>query len=314
MHYIFRRLSQWICALPGKPGHRGIWLPASIPDYARRMRGVQRYHEEIKPAPPVLAWAIFSGLTSFIAMSILGMITKYGAAIKDHHLPFAIAPAGASAVLLYGVPSAPLSQPRNVLVGHMIAALIGTFMNQLFRDSPESLQWLPGALAVGVSIALMGLTNCYHPPAGATAYLAGFYSADAVRVGWWFALYPVLPVFLIMISVALLLNNLARVYPVYWFTAVHMAPSTPPDEPKTQVELSRSPEQSQVQESASESLRSSVDSCGASQVDDHIENEGDAGSAWMAARIHELEHELHELRAKQHRYEATRLHTPHSAV
>ncbi|KAJ2900663.1 hypothetical protein IWW38_000336 [Coemansia aciculifera] len=270
------------------------------------MRGVQRYHLEIKPAPPVIAWALFSGLTSFIAMSILGMITKYGAAIKDHHLPFAIAPAGASAVLLYGVPSAPLSQPRNVLVGHMIAAVIGTFMNQLFIDSPESLRWLPGALAVGISIALMGLTNCYHPPAGATAYLAGFYSADYVRVGWWFALYPVLPVFLIMISVALILNNLARVYPVYWFTAVPMASIIPLAEQKTNV--------AQIPVQDEESLRSSVDACGASQVDDHIENEGDADSAWMAARIHELEHELYELRAKQHRDETARLQTPHSNV
>ncbi|KAJ2828707.1 hypothetical protein FBU31_002853, partial [Coemansia sp. 'formosensis'] len=285
MNFVLRRLSQWIHALPGRPGHRGIWLPTSLSDYTRRMRGVQCYRAEIKPAPPVLAWALFSGLTSFIGMSILGMITKYGPAIKDHHLPFAIAPAGASAVLLYGVPSAPLSQPRNVFFGHLIAAITGTFMNQLFKNTQDSLHWLPGALAVGISIALMGITNCYHPPAGATAYLAGFYSSDAVRVGWWFMLYPILPVVFVMISVALLLNNLARVYPVYWFTAVHMTP-TP------------SPEQSPQKESGRESRRSSV-SNDASEVDNHIDNEEDADSAWMAARIHELEHELHELRAKQ---------------
>ncbi|KAJ2875881.1 hypothetical protein GGH93_001215 [Coemansia aciculifera] len=301
MNFILRRLSQWIRALPGRPGHRGIWLPTSLADYARRMRGVQCYHAEIKPAPPVLAWALFSGLTSFIGMSVLGIITKYGPAIKDHHLPFAIAPAGASAVLLYGVPSAPLSQPRNVFFGHMIAAITGTFMNQLFKNSPESLHWLPGALAVGIAIALMGITNCYHPPAGATAYLAGFYSSDAVRVGWWFMLYPILPVAIIMISVAILLNNLARVYPVYWFTAAHMAPTS-------------SPEPIGHKESVRESRRSSI-SNDASEVDDHIENEGDAESAWIAARIHELEHELHELRAKQNQYEAERLQTsPSSAV
>ncbi|KAJ2868326.1 hypothetical protein GGH94_000166 [Coemansia aciculifera] len=183
----------------------------------------------------------------------------------------------------------------------MIAAITGTFMNQLFKNSPESLHWLPGALAVGIAIALMGITNCYHPPAGATAYLAGFYSSDAVRVGWWFMLYPILPVAIIMISVAILLNNLARVYPVYWFTAAHMAPTS-------------SPEPIGHKESVRESRRSSV-SNDASEVDDHIENEGDAESAWIAARIHELEHELHELRAKQNQYEAERLQTsPSSAV
>ncbi|KAJ2488580.1 hypothetical protein IWW37_004689 [Coemansia sp. RSA 2050] len=233
-------------------------------------------------------------------MAILGMIAKYGPAIKDNHLPFAIAPAGASAVLLYGVPSAPLSQPRNVFFGHMIAAITGTFMNQLFKNTPDSLHWLPGALAVGVAIALMGIANCYHPPAGATAYLAGFYSSDAVRVGWWFMMYPILPVAIIMITVALLLNNLARVYPVYWFTAVQMTPSMLINEPK--IRVTQSPEHRGQEESGGESRRSSSPD-ETSFVDNHIDNEGNADLVWIAARIHELEHELHELRAKQNRYE-----------
>ncbi|KAJ2031204.1 hypothetical protein IWW57_000809 [Coemansia sp. S610] len=312
MNFILRRLSQWIRALPGKPGHRGIWLPTSPLDYAQRMRGVQCYHAEIKPAPPVLVWALFSGLSSFTSMAILGIITKYGPAIKDNHLPFAIAPAGASAVLLYGVPSAPLSQPRNVFFGHLIAAITGTFMNQLFKNTPDSLHWLPGALAVGVAIALMGIANCYHPPAGATAYLAGFYSPDAVRVGWWYMMYPILPVAIIMITVALLFNNLARVYPVYWFTAVQMTPSMPIDEPK--IRVTQDSEQRRQEESGGESRRSaSPDEV--SFVDDHIDNEGSADLVWMTARIHELEQELHELRAKQLRYEEARSHSsPSSAV
>ncbi|KAJ2002058.1 hypothetical protein GGI04_003496 [Coemansia thaxteri] len=248
-------------------------------------------------------------------MAVLGMIQKYGPAIKDNRLPFAIAPAGASAVLIYGVPSAPLSQPRNVLVGHMIAAVTGICMNELFKHAPVSLQWLPGALAVGLSIALMGITNCYHPPAGATAYLAGYYSPDAQRVGWWFPLFPVLPVVLIMVSIGVLLNNLARIYPVYWFTAVHSTPPKPLHEPK--VDVTQGTEPSRDNDSGSKPLRplSSSSESGsecaverASYVDDRIENEGDADYAWMAARISELEHELHELRAKQRQNEES--HSP----
>ncbi|KAJ2088781.1 hypothetical protein IW138_003955 [Coemansia sp. RSA 986] len=185
------------------------------------MRGAQHYRYETSPPPSTLIWALYSGFTSFLAIVIVGVIDKYGAAIKNHHLPFAIAPAGASSVLIFGVPSSPLGQPRNMIVGHMIAAVIGTFMRELFKHASESFDWMPCALAVGISIGLMGLTNCYHPPAGATAFMAGYSSHTIKRVGWWFPLFPVLSLTLVLLVLGILFNNLARVYPVYWFTAAH---------------------------------------------------------------------------------------------
>ncbi|PIA17297.1 HPP-domain-containing protein, partial [Coemansia reversa NRRL 1564] len=176
------------------------------------------YRGKIEPPPPMLIWSLFSGFTSFIGIMILGLITKYGAAIKDHNLPFAIAPAGASAVLIFAVPASPLAQPRNVIVGHIIAALIGTFMHALFLNVADSFRWMPAALSVGISIWLMGLTNCYHPPAGATAFIGGYFTPEIKAVGWWYPLYPVLPVCLIMVFTGVILNNFYRVYPVYWFT------------------------------------------------------------------------------------------------
>ncbi|KAJ2780764.1 hypothetical protein H4R18_003276 [Coemansia javaensis] len=218
MWFVMRRMWQWTAALPGERGRRGLRLPRSVCDYARRMRGAQRYRGDAGPPPAQLVWSAFSGVTSFVAIAVLGLIHKYGAAIRDHHLPFAIAPAGATAVLVFAVPASPLAQPRNVVCGHMIAALIGTFMHALFAHVAPSFRWMPGALAVGVSIFLMGLTSCYHPPAGATAFLAGYFSPDIERVGWWFPLYPVLPMSLIMAAVGVILNNICRVYPLYWFT------------------------------------------------------------------------------------------------
>ncbi|KAJ2748385.1 hypothetical protein H4S06_004973, partial [Coemansia sp. BCRC 34490] len=223
-----QRLWQWTRSLPGTPEQRRIWLPSSAADYAARMRGAQRYRGKPQPppAPAMLVWAGFSGLTSFAAILVLGVIGKYAGAIKHHELPFAIAPIGASAVLVFGVPSSPLAQPRNVVVGHMVAALTGTFVHEIFRHTHESLWWLPGALSVGISISIMGLANCYHPPAGATAFIAGFATPDFARVNWWFPLYPVLPQVLILVALGILFNNLARVYPVYWFTTA--SPARPP--------------------------------------------------------------------------------------
>src|SRR6516164_7150921 len=40
-------------------------------------------------------------------------------------LPLLIAPMGASAVLLFGVPASPLAQPWPIVAGNLIAALIG---------------------------------------------------------------------------------------------------------------------------------------------------------------------------------------------
>ena len=68
---------------------------------------------------------------------------------------------GASAVLIYGAIKSPLAQPRNLLGGHVISALIGVTVFNLF-----SLLWLAAALAVATSIAVMHATKTLHPPGG----------------------------------------------------------------------------------------------------------------------------------------------------
>ncbi|KAJ1992708.1 hypothetical protein GGI25_002041 [Coemansia spiralis] len=310
MHFIIKRLWQWIKSLPGKPGGRKIWFPSSAGDYFVRMRGAQHYKREVGPPPPVLIWAFYSGFTSFIAIAVLGIIQRYGAAIKDHHLPFAIAPTGASAVLIFGVPSSPLAQPRNVIIGHMISALIGTFMHELFKHASNSFLWMPGALAVGISIGLMGLTNCYHPPAGATAFIAGYSLPDIQSVGWWFPLYPVLPIVIIMVCIGIILNNFSHVYPVYWFTPVHLshpianipsAPTRSTEAKSTEIEDEEEKPHSEISPStpntSSSSSSSEYDNV-QEKVIEQTTNDGDAERAWMQVRISELEKELNTLRQK----------------
>ena len=75
---------------------------------------------------------------------------------------------GASAVLLYGAPKAPFSQPRNLVGGHLIAALVGV---ACYRHLPDILV-LQEAAAVASAIALMMATRTMHPPGGATAVIA----------------------------------------------------------------------------------------------------------------------------------------------
>lgn len=62
----------------------------------------------------------------------------------------------------------------------------------------------------------MALTGTVHPPAGATALLA-VVDEGVARLGW-FLLPVVLFGCVLMQAVALLLNNIQRRFPVYWWT------------------------------------------------------------------------------------------------
>lgn len=120
---------------------------------------------------------------------------------------------GASAVLLYGAPRAPFSQPRNLIGGHLISAVVGV---ACFRYLPDVLA-LQEATAVATAIALMMVTRTLHPPGGATALIA-VVGSDAVHGLGWGYLFPVMVGSLLLLLVALISNNLFApgTYPDRW--------------------------------------------------------------------------------------------------
>lgn len=132
---------------------------------------------------------------------------------RDLHLM--IGSFGASAVLLYGAPRSPLAQPRNLLGGHMISAGVGVTSWYLFHKFPIVAQ----AVAVSTAILLMHLTRTLHPPGGATALIATLGSAEIQRLGFWYVLLPATLGPLVLLIVALVINNLpqTRRYPEIWF-------------------------------------------------------------------------------------------------
>ncbi|MDQ2621992.1 MAG: HPP family protein [Actinomycetota bacterium] len=74
------------------------------------------------------------------------------------------APVGASAVLLFVVPSSPLTQPWPVIGGSLMSGGIGILAGTLIAN-----QALAVGLAVGLAIAAMSLTRSLHPPGGSFA-------------------------------------------------------------------------------------------------------------------------------------------------
>lgn len=158
----------------------------------QRLRG--RRHQPRYSARQVLV----SVLGAVIAFALLGA----GGLI--------VAPFGATAVLLFGNPGSPLAQPRNVVLGSVLAAAISVVCVQLLGQAP----WVMG-LAVGATIALGQRLRCLHPPAGALAVLGVLQAAKP-----WFVLFPVLPGALSLVLLATAYHRLSgrqHLYPVHWF-------------------------------------------------------------------------------------------------
>jgi CBS-domain-containing membrane protein len=136
---------------------------------------------------------------------------------------------GAAAILEYHTIDSPLAQPRSAMLGQIFSATIGIGITKLFLKSPHfvSLRWLAGALSVGLASAFMGLTKTVHPPAGATALLCAT-DPTITALGWFF-----LPMILLgttlLLAVALLLNNIQRQFPIYWWTPADLDRPTEDD-------------------------------------------------------------------------------------
>jgi hypothetical protein len=129
---------------------------------------------------------------------------------------------GAAAILEYQVIGSPLSQPRNAILGQLFSTIIGVSITKLFQLSSnfEDIRWIAGALAVGLSSVVMGMTKTVHPPAGATALLAAT-TPDITDLGW-FLIPLVLLGSTLMVASACVVNNIQRQFPVYWWTPVDL--------------------------------------------------------------------------------------------
>ena len=78
-----------------------------------------------------IAW---SWLGAFIGISAVASI--HFSLLEKRDLVMVIGSFGASAVLIYGAIRSPLAQPRNLIGGHMISAVIGVFCYQLLYPHP----------------------------------------------------------------------------------------------------------------------------------------------------------------------------------
>lgn len=146
---------------------------------------------------------LVSAAGSFAGIGLVALLSAY------YQLPLLLPSFGATAVLLYAACHVPMAQPRNVVGGHLVSAIMGVTVYQLFGNP-----WWAIALGVTLAILVMTVTYTLHPPGGATAFVAVYTGQD-----FGFIFSPVGLGAVCLVLIALVINNLSREhkYPHYWF-------------------------------------------------------------------------------------------------
>lgn len=175
--------------------------------YFAKMRGTTKSPPMVGPAE--ILWSWVGAVLGIAAVAFINFNLLAGT-----DLVMVIGSFGASAVLVYGAIKSPLAQPRNLVGGHVLSAVVGVACYKLFASE----MWLASSLAVATAIALMHATKTLHPPGGATALIAVIGSEKIHNLGFLYPLVPAGTGALIMLVVALAVNNLprARRYPEFW--------------------------------------------------------------------------------------------------
>lgn len=141
----------------------------------------------------------FVGAVFGIVLTALVMRLWLGGHVGS--LPLLVAPMGASAVLLFGVPASPLAQPWAIVGGNTVSALCGIACARLVGDPA-----LAAGLAVAGAIVMMSLLRCLHPPGGAVALTCVIGGPVIAAAGWSFAFVPVALDCLLLVGAGLLYN------------------------------------------------------------------------------------------------------------
>lgn len=153
-------------------------------------------------APVSTAQKLRACLGALAGIFVTGLLTRLLLA-DPASAYFLIPPMGASAVLLFAAPSSPLAQPWSIIGGNLISGVIGVTCARLFGDP-----LIAAALAVSLSIGVMMLAGCLHPPSGAVALTAVLGTPALKGLGYGFLLMPVAVNSLAILAVAIVYNNL----------------------------------------------------------------------------------------------------------
>lgn len=147
---------------------------------------------------------LWTFIGAFLGIGAIGFIQSKQ--FTEYDNIFLIGSFGATAVLIFGATNSPLAQPRNLIGGHLISAIIGVCVFKLIPD----MLWLSSSLSVSLSIVAMQITKTMHPPGGATALIANIGSEKIKNLGFAYILSPVMTGVTILFVIAMIVNNIPK--------------------------------------------------------------------------------------------------------
>lgn len=160
---------------------------------AQTHRGSKRWSAWLTETTPINLWQMSRmGLAAGLAILVTGYVGEQG--LGQHGGPFLLASMGATAVILFAVPHSPMARPWAVIAGHLLSGAIGITCALVFADIR-----IAAAVAAGLSLLVMNLTRCLHPPGGATALLAVLGGESVRGLGYQFLLIPALNLVILLI-------------------------------------------------------------------------------------------------------------------
>jgi CBS domain-containing membrane protein len=151
---------------------------------------------------------LISAAGALLAIVLTAAVGRY--LLHGTALPFLVASMGASAVILYALPTSPMAQPWSLVGGHLISAWVGVTCARYIPD-----QAMAAAVAAAGAILAMHYLRCMHPPGGATALMPIAAPKLVGALGYTYMLTPVGIDVALMLALALVINTylLRRPYP-----------------------------------------------------------------------------------------------------
>ena len=164
----------------------------------------------------IICWPpLLGGIGAGVTIGILAYITFQSVLAGSIYGLWLTASFASSVVVVFGYPENEFSQPKNVLLGHLLCAFVGILFVTLFKISQDrTIFFLAIGLAVGISVMLMMVFKISHPPAGGNTIVV-ILAQDSFQ----FLLFPILVGAVTIIIGGVIYNRfiLKKNYPLKWF-------------------------------------------------------------------------------------------------
>ena len=163
----------------------------------------------------IICWQpLLAGIGAGVTIGILAYIT-FQSILSDNIYGFWLATSfGSTVAVVFGYPDNEFAQPKNVLLGHLLCALIGILFVTLFKISQDrTIFFLAIGLAVGISVMLMMALKIMHPPAGGNTIVV-MLAQDSFQ----YLIFPIVVGAITIIVGGIIYNRLIKKknYPTRW--------------------------------------------------------------------------------------------------